>query len=276
MLWHERKSYPPEGLLSDLEYTSVIVSYSNGIDSTGALYYALKNFSKNKIYLLYCDTGCEYPENIALFYKTAAFIGVKPVLLADPRGFLGLLLNERLHFPDMKRRWCTGYLKTMVTDKWIRSHREQLGSKCLFLSGERRDESVGREKLPELEYHSTTLKTKRVADFTCHWYRPCLDYKKGKMFEYGREIHLEPHPCYEYVWRCSCLFCILMPDRHAAENIKRYPEIAAEYVRAEMMLQHTWKKARSLQSVYNECLDIGDIEEDPLEDLRQMSIFDFM
>lgn len=31
------KVVPTEGLLSDLEYTSVIVSYSNGIDSTGAL-----------------------------------------------------------------------------------------------------------------------------------------------------------------------------------------------------------------------------------------------
>ena len=106
------KIIPSEGLLSDLEYTSVIVSYSNGIDSTGALYWAVKNFPKEKIYLLYCDTGCEYPENVALFYKVAAFMGVKPVLLSDTRGFLGLLLNERLKFPDMKNRWCTAYLKT--------------------------------------------------------------------------------------------------------------------------------------------------------------------
>ena len=77
------KIVPTEGLLSDLEYTSVIVSYSNGIDSTGALYWAVKNFPKEKIYLLYCDTGCEYPENVALFYKVAAFMGVKPVLLSD-------------------------------------------------------------------------------------------------------------------------------------------------------------------------------------------------
>ena len=40
------KVIPSEGLLSDLEYTSVIVSYSNGIDSTGALYWAIKNFPK--------------------------------------------------------------------------------------------------------------------------------------------------------------------------------------------------------------------------------------
>ena len=31
------------------------------------------------------------------------------------------------------------------------------GDKCLFLSGERRDESRGRARLPEIEYHSTTL-----------------------------------------------------------------------------------------------------------------------
>ena len=59
-----------EGVQTD--YTSVIVSYSNGIDSTGALYWVVKNFPKEKIYLLYCDTGCEYPENIELFYKVAA------------------------------------------------------------------------------------------------------------------------------------------------------------------------------------------------------------
>ena len=71
------------------------------------------------------------------------------------------------------------------------------------------------------------------------------------------------------------MFCVLMPDRHVAENIKRYPKIAAEYVRAEIKLQHTWKKARSLWSVYNECLDIGVIDEDLLEDFRQMNISDF-
>lgn len=94
------------------------------------------------------------------------------------------------------------------------------------------------------------------------------------MFERGRELYLEPHPCYEYIGRCSCMFCVLMPDRHAAENIKRYPEIAAAYVRVEMQLNHRWKQASSLQSIYNECLDIGDIDEDLLEDFRQMSLFE--
>ena len=70
------------------------------------------------------------------------------------------------------------------------------------------------------------------------------------------------------------MFCMFMPDRHAAENMKRYPGIAAQYVRAEMNIQHTWKKARSLQSVFNECMDIDDVAEDMREDFRQMSLFD--
>lgn len=55
---------------------------------------------------------------------------------------------------------------------------------------------------------------------------------------------------------------------------KRSPEIAAEYVRAEMKIQHTWKKSKSLQSVFNECMDIDDIDEDIKLENRQLSLFD--
>lgn len=190
-----------EGVQTD--YTSVIVSYSNGIDSTGALYWALQEFPKEKIFLLYCDTGFEYPENIRMFYKTAEFIGVRSVLLQHPKGFLGLLLEERFKWPDMKNRWCTAYLKTGVTDKWIRVSRELLG------------------------------------DFTCHWYRPCLDYEKGRMFEWGKKLHLEPHFCYEYPGRCSCMACMFMSDRHAVENMKRYTNQIEPFIEAEIRLAHT-------------------------------------
>lgn len=50
--------------------------------------------------------------------------------------------------------------------------------------------------------------------------------------------------------------------------------MAAEYVRAEMKIQHTWKKAKSLQSVFNECMDIDDVDEDIQQEFRQMSLFD--
>ena len=54
---------PPE---KQCGYTSVIVSYSTGIDSTGAIYWATQNFAPEKIFLLYCDTGAEYSVNISI------------------------------------------------------------------------------------------------------------------------------------------------------------------------------------------------------------------
>ena len=215
---------PPE---KQCGYTSVIASYSTGIDSTGAIYWATQNFAPEKIFLLY----------------------------------LYLLLNERLKFPDSKNRWCTAYLKTAVTDHWIRTHRDILGEKCLFISGERRDESRGRAKLPECEYHSTTLKTERKGKFECHWLRPVLDYEKGKMFELGKRLGLDPHPCYEYIDRCSCMMCIFAKNEQVMENMKRHPEAMRKWVDAEAKLGFTWKQKTSLQELWDQCFDIDDVTE---------------
>lgn len=242
-------------------YTSVIVSYSNGIDSTGALYWAMQNFSPEMIYLLYCDTGVEYPINDALFYKTAAMLKLKPVLLREPRGFIGLL-EERQKFPDSKNRWCTAYLKTGITDKWIRANRSRLGEKVLFISGERRDESRGRALLPEFEYHSTTLKTERKGRFECHWHRPVLDYEKGKMFEFGKLLGLEAHPCYGYIDRCSCMLCVFAKDAKIQENMKRYPQEFQRYIEIEQRIGHTWKAKKALAELWEECMDIDNVVTD--------------
>ena len=71
---------------------------------------------------------------------------------------------------------------------------------------------------------------------------------------------------------------MFMPDRHAIENIKRYPDIAEQYVRAEMKIAHTWKNGRGLQELFNECLDIDDISEDLIlkEENHQMTFEDLL
>ena len=242
------------------DYTSIIISYSTGIDSTGALAKAL-TFSKKlpktiKKFLLYCDTGMEYDINLSLFYKVAQAFNLAPVLIQNQKNFMDLLL-ERQMWPDMKNRWCTSYLKTGATDKWIRANRNILGERMLFITGERRDESPRREKYPELDWHSTTLKTERKGKFICHWYRPALDYEKGKMFEYGKDLGIDPHPCYRYVSRCSCMFCVFMMDKHTIENMKNHPGEAQRWLQAELRIGHTWKNKKSLNQLWNEnCEDV--------------------
>lgn len=232
------------------DYTAVIVNYSTGIDSTGTLFWALQNFPKEKIWLVYCDTGLEYDLNETLLPRVAGKLGIKYVVLRHPMGFLGIL-DHRGKWPDSNNRWCTSYLKTDITNKWIRQNRLALGERVLFLTGERRDESPRRAKLPAMQVHSTTLKTTRKGNFLCHWHRPVLDYEKGKMFERGRTLGIEPHPCYEYLGRCSCIACVLMPDKNAIENMKRYPERFRQLIQLELKHSHTWKRRTSLTRLWN-------------------------
>lgn len=240
---------PPEITLAD-DYTSVIVSYSTGIDSAGVLYWALKNFPKEKIILMYLDTGLEHDENLTIMPNVAQHVGIKHIILRHPKGFMGIL-EERKKFPSSVMRWCTSYLKTGVSDAWIRANRHILGEKVLFLTGERRDESPRRAKMKELELHRTTLKTERKGKFTCHWHRPMLDYEKGQMFEWSKELGIPPHPCYEYLSRCSCYACVLMPDKHAMENMKRHPEMFRKLIQAEMKHGHSWKHKTSLKDLWD-------------------------
>ena len=73
-------------------------------------------------------------------------------------------------------------------------------------------------------------------------------------------MHLEPHFCYEYLGRCSCMACMFMSDQHAIENMKRYPEQIKPFIQAEIKLSHTWKRRRGLEELWNQCHDIDDVE----------------
>ena len=186
--------------------------------------------------------------------------------MRDSRGFIGLL-EARQKWPDSKNRWCTAYLKTGITDKWIRANRYRLGEKVLFVSGERREESRGRALLPEFEYHSTTLKTERKGKFECHWHRPVLDYEKGKMFEFGKQLKLDAHPCYDYIDRCSCMLCVFAKDAKVQENMKRYPAQFKQFIEMEQRIGHTWKAKKSLSDLWNECMDIDDVAADVVSEV---------
>ena len=97
------------------------------------------------------------------------------------------------------------------------------------------------------------------------------------MFEQGKKLHLEPHFCYEYLGRCSCMACMFMSDQHAIENMKRYPDQIQLFVQAEIKLSHTWKKNKGLEELWNQCFDIDDVEKGAAtkENCGQMSIMDF-
>ena len=58
--------------------------------------------------------------------------------------------------------------------------------------------------------------------------------------------------------------CMFMSDQHAIENMRRYPNQIRPFIQAEIKLAHTWKKGKSLEQLWEQCLDIDDVGQDKL------------
>ena len=71
--------------------------------------------------------------------------------------------------------------------------------------------------------------------------------------------------------------CMFMSDRHAIENMKRYPDQIWPFIQAEIKLSHTWKKRKGLEELWEQCHDIDDVEDksDSGRDYRQISFDDY-
>lgn len=258
----------PAELLPYDRYDTCVINFSGGIDSTGCVHEMLKLFPREKIIINYQDTGLEYLNTWPYIVRLCQHLSLRPpVRLAYPRGFKGYLLNRgKWPGPGKFNRWCTSILKTDIFNKWVVANRPLLGSKVLVISGERRQESPRREKYEPTVLHHTHLLR---GGFTCHWHRPVLDYEKGLMFEWGRELGLDPHPIYQTQSRCSCYSCIMMSDDDIKRNMRNFPELFADLLEIEREIGHTFRHKISLNDLWKVC----DQVEDEVNN-REITLFD--
>ncbi len=85
---------------------TVIVPWSGGKDSTATLLLALEVFPKNKIKVLFSDTGTEFPWTLDYVDIISEKLGIEVY-----RVYAGVdkgLLEENMPMPTHDNRWCTG------------------------------------------------------------------------------------------------------------------------------------------------------------------------
>jgi 3'-phosphoadenosine 5'-phosphosulfate sulfotransferase (PAPS reductase)/FAD synthetase len=158
--------------------------------------------------------------------------------------------GTRLKFPaksgDLRRRWCSAYLKIDVASAVIRNLEQTKAEvKILLVSGERRGESAGRAKYNEMELHTTHAAVK--AHRTVHHWRSVIDYTLRDVWEVCRRHELTPHPCYACGWnRCSCMTCIFSLPSHWAGIRELFPDEYAALRQDELRLGFTIDNQRSL------------------------------
>ena len=188
-----------------------IVSFSGGKDSTAMLLMMLeKNIHID--YIIFCDTGKEFPQMYTHIDAVEKYIGRPITRLKPDKTFeyylLDIVKTKGIHkgkrgygWPSAMVRWCTGYLKVKLVEKFLKG----LGDEYQEFVGIALDEPkrIKDKKYPLVEWEITE--------------KMALDYCYEKGFRWGG--------LYEQFRRVSCWCCPLQPLAGLKSLYINYPEL---------------------------------------------------
>lgn len=235
------------------DHETYIVSYSGGKDSTATLLWALDNLPRERLRIIFCDTGAEWPETYNYLKYIEQHLGVtiehikngnKPLPMpasgrerqtwVNATSLLDMI-RQRGMWPSARMRYCTKYLK-----QWpLRLH---VPSSSVLLFGERRVESKRRASLEKWDINGAGFHKSPV-------FRPILNWSDSEVWNYLHSHHILPNPVYNYATRCGCWCCIMAPKVQVMSFCKLHPEIAQKAADLEQEIGHTWKKGQSIGSL---------------------------
>jgi antirestriction protein ArdC/3'-phosphoadenosine 5'-phosphosulfate sulfotransferase (PAPS reductase)/FAD synthetase len=185
--------------------------------------------------------------------------------------------NTRLRFPqvsaDLSVRWCSAYLKIMVSDALIRGNDRFLGRRTLVVTGERAEESPARARYASFEPHRTDTRTgTRRRRHVDHW-RPVHHWREREVWEALRRRGVVPHVGYQLGWgRLSCMACIFMSADQAASLRFMAPTVFDSLASYERRFGFTVKRGLSLHALadrgrpYDQVLNRSDLVQLALSD----------
>ena len=165
--------------------------------------------------------------------------------------------NTRLKFPqvcaDLKRRWCSAYLKIDVCTAAINNQPRFLNKRALVLTGERAEESPGRAKYKAFEPDRSDRRYgKKIVRHVDHL-RPVHQWDEQKVWDAMKEFKLVPHPCYRLGWnRLSCISCIFGSRNQWASIYEIWPQKAEEIYKFEREFGFTIHREKSVMDQINE------------------------
>lgn len=229
-----------------------VLSLSGGKDST-ALGLEWLNLHKKNPFLyplhevIYCDTGKEFSfmeDHINNLEKIFIDQGIKFTRLKNPKSFEWFMFeyqpkrkNSKLDYkkgqswPGPRARWCTGKLKTTLTNHYISNLREQYN--IVQLIGFAADE---KHRLERNHNHNWEY---RYPLIEWGWKEnDCLKYCYDRGFNWGG--------LYEIFKRVSC-WCCPLQSLDSLRNLRKYfPELWARLLDME---HRTWRTFRADYSV---------------------------
>jgi 3'-phosphoadenosine 5'-phosphosulfate sulfotransferase (PAPS reductase)/FAD synthetase len=231
-------------------YDSIIVNISGGKDSQVSLDQVCSHAERahvlDRVIAVHSDTGGEWPQSAPHCAYLCSQYGV-PLEIVRPLRPLPVSIRRRGMWPSNPYRYCTSDHKRDPIAHMVRCVGAQ-APRILMVSGERREESPRRAKLPEFMVDDR-LTTKSQSRIVHHW-RPVLFLTETQIWDEIRRSGLRHHVAYDLgCSRVSCVLCVLATENDLRIGAKANPEMARLYLDIEAEMEHTFKHKRSLADI---------------------------
>lgn len=241
-------------------YSAIVLSISGGKDSQTILGVIMNKVSKQgfsgPILAIHADTGAEWPQSLPHCEMLCKHYGIS-FKVANPFRRLPEHIERRCRhlqeqgrkggWPSSACRYCTSDCKRNPIQKLIRKIFDaKTAANILHVTGERREESSHRAKLPEIESNKDLTAGKRKVTN----YRPILDYSLSQIWRHITSTNLPRHIAYDMGnERLSCAICMLASENDIRNGAEACPELAEHYLRIEAETRHTFRHKKSLYEI---------------------------
>ena len=244
-------------------YDGIAISISGGKDSQAILevmhtIIRAQDYS-GKVIAVHADTGAEWPQSLPHCRMLCAHYGFD-LQVAVPFRALPEHIELRCRklqaagiaggWPSMDCRYCTSDCKRNPIHKVVRAQfplpEGRKLVRVLSVTGERRQESTGRAKLPVFN----TEKALATGFREVVAYRPILDFRVEDVWATIAGTGLPRHVAYDKGnERLSCALCMLAKPGDIRNGARECPELAEHYLRIERETGHTFKNRQTLASI---------------------------
>lgn len=202
------------------------ISFSGGKDSTVVSHLVRKALGSDRILHIFTDTTLENPDTLDFVER---FAGEVFLLKAEPQQNFFKLVKKAL-FPSRIHRWCCTAMKTAPIETLLRQILEP-GEKVLMFEGERREESLRRQKYEPLDFNFK-IASEIIA-------RPILEWSTLEEWLYILSTGLPFNKSYRRgMRRVGCSLCPLA---------REYSEFLMEYwSNQDLSFHKMWNKMKEM------------------------------
>ena len=239
-------------------YAYIVLSTSAGKDSQAMMDLVVTRARTEgvaeRLVAVHANLGrVEWPGTMDLAAEQASLYGLRFEVVSAGGGDLLERVEQRGMWPDAARRWCTSDLKrgpiytlfTRLAAEW----RDGGGiGPCRILScmGLRAEESPARRKCPVFDFDRRASNGRRHVDT----WLPIHSLTTAEVWQVIDRSGVPHHPAYDAgMPRLSCSFCILGSRSALVRAAQLRPDLAAEYVRVEIVTGHRFRQDLSIADV---------------------------